>query len=341
MDTLNNRDSNKLVKPSHQVLNIMTVAHYGQTLTTKVIVDSGASRSYLTNKNLLRSFFDSVSVVGTAQRGSILKCLGFGLFRVNNSLEVPDCYYCPDMAMNLLSVSSLCDLGLTVIFTANKCTIMKGKKSILIAGRENNLYTIEVNESQNTACYVKDSSELTELWHRRMGHLNYRSVAILTTMAKGIIIDTLPKSRCECCVKSKFTRKSFKPSDSHASRCGELIHSDVIEMQEKSLNEYKFIVTFMDDYSRFITIFLLKQKSEVYGAFKEYDKRFHNINGRHITTLRSDGRSNPTGTEYHNTDMNIYCKEYGIHQESSCAYTPEENGRAERINRTIVEGMNA
>jgi hypothetical protein len=70
----------------------------------------------------------------------------------------------------------------------------------------------------------------------------------------------------------------------------------------------------MDDYSRFITIFLLKQKSEVYGAFKEYDKRFHNVNGRHVTTLRSDGRSNPTGTEYHNSDMNQYCKEFGMSQ---------------------------
>jgi hypothetical protein len=69
-------------------------------------------------------------------------------------------------------------------------------------------------------------------------------------------------------------------------------------------------------------------------------QKLNNTTRRHVTTLRSDGKSNPRGSEYHSNKMKDYCVKYGIHQESSCAHTPEENSRAERPNRTIIEGAN-
>jgi hypothetical protein len=104
---------------------------------------------------------------------------------------------------------------------------------------------------------------------------------------------------------------------------------------------YKYFITFIDDFSRYTTVVMLKLKSEAYNAFIMFDAQLNNRTGRHVTTLRSDGKSNSKGTEYHSRQMTEYCIRYGIHQESSCAHTPEENSRAERPNRTIIEGANA
>jgi hypothetical protein len=69
--------------------------------------------------------------------------------------------------------------------------------------------------------------------------------------------------------------------------------------------------------------------------------RILNLFNRHFSTLRSDGKSNPNGSEYYNLEMTKYCQSHGIHQQSSCAHSPEENSRAGRVNRALVEGANA
>jgi hypothetical protein len=151
-----------------------------------------------------------------------------------------------------------------------------------------------------------------------------------------------PKAPCEDCIKTKLIRKTFRSSQSRASRKGELIHSDIVELEVRSTyGDFKYFITFIDDYSRYITVTMLQQKSQAYEAFTAYDAMLNNTTGRHVTTLRSDGKSNPKGTEYHSKKMKNYCYQHVIHQESSCAHTPEENARAERPNRTIVEGANA
>jgi hypothetical protein len=134
-----------------------------------------------------------------------------------------------------------------------------------------------------------------------------------------------PRAPCEDCIKAKINRKTFQQSQSRASRKGELIHSDIVELEIRSAyGNYKYFVTFIDDFSRYIKINMLQYKSDTFEAFIAFDARLANTTGRHVTTLRSDGKSNPKGTGYHSTKMKQYCIRHGIHQESSCAHTPEE-----------------
>ena len=334
-------DANKVTIPYFA----LTVAeNYWQSNESKVILDSGACRTYLKNKFLISNFIDQLSFVRTAQKGSILDCLGIGTFRIQN-ISIPEARYCPDMSLNLLSVSQLCDQGLHVGFDAKQCTVTKGKEIVLIAKRQDNLYCFEVMDNLEFAGagiskMMKPTVMTTHLWHRRMGHLNFKGLAHLQALVDGLCIGPLPDEHCDCCLRTKLTRKSFKPSTSHAARPGELIHSDIVQFEVESLNGYRYMISFIDDYSRFIVVYLLKQKSDTFTAFKRFNARFNNMYGRDIGTLRSDGRSNPKGTEYHSGAMKQYCEDHGIHQESSCAHTPEENSRAERPNRTIVEGSN-
>jgi hypothetical protein len=70
---------------------------------------------------------------------------------------------------------------------------------------------------------------------------------------------------------------------------------------------------------------------------QDYDKKILNKTGKHMQILQSDGGN---GGEFFNNEMNEYCRMHGIHQRSSTAYTPEQNARAERANRTTLNGIN-
>ena len=93
---------------------------------------------------------------------------------------------------------------------------------------------------------------------------------------------------------------------------------------------------FIDDDSSYMVIYLLRNKSDTTAAFKDYDRKLFNKTTRHISVLRSDG-----GTEFLNLSMKDYCQINGISQQSSTPYTPQQNGRAERPNRTVLEGLSA
>jgi len=117
----------------------------------------------------------------------------------------------------------------------------------------------------------------------------------------------------------------------------QLIHSDVCgPMQTQSVGGNRYFVTFIDNFSRYTVVYFIKKKSEVFEKFKEFEASVTNHFGCKIKTLRSDG-----GGEYTSTDFEQYLKMNGIRHEVTVAHTPEQNGVAERMNRTLVESARA
>lgn len=94
----------------------------------------------------------------------------------------------------------------------------------------------------------------------------------------------------------------------------------------------KYFVTFTDDYSRCCKVYFLKQKSEVLSKFKEFEKTFSKECGQKVTRLRTDN-----GGEYTSSEFQEYLKAQGIHHEMTVPHTPQQNGVAERKNRTLIE----
>jgi transposase InsO family protein len=116
-----------------------------------------------------------------------------------------------------------------------------------------------------------------------------------------------------------------------------LIHSDVWgPTQNVSLGGSRYFVSFIDDYTRHTWIYLIERKNEVFDCFRDLKGFVENESGRKIRCLRSDG-----GKEYFSGQFNGYLQQMGIRREFSCRYTPEENGVAERKNRSIVEAARA
>ena len=112
-----------------------------------------------------------------------------------------------------------------------------------------------------------------------------------------------------------------------------IVHSDVCgRLEAKSLSGTEYVVTFIDDKSRYVWIYILKNKSEVFKKILGWKSRVEKSTGEKIKTLRSDN-----GGEYTSKEFEDYLKKYGIRYERTVPKTPEQNGVAERMDRTLVE----
>lgn len=111
------------------------------------------------------------------------------------------------------------------------------------------------------------------------------------------------------------------------------MHSDVCgPMPKDSWGGARYFITFIDDFSRKIFIYFMKRKSEAFDMFKTFKSLVENQTDRKIKKLRTDN-----GTEYMNDSFEHYLKCNGIIHQTTVPYTPQQNGVAERTNRTLVE----
>lgn len=101
-----------------------------------------------------------------------------------------------------------------------------------------------------------------------------------------------------------------------------------------SIGGASYVVSFLDDYSRFATIYILKSKLEVFSCFDHYKKRVENLMERKIKILRLD-----RGGEYVLDELKAYLNQSGISFERALADTPEHNSVAERFNQTLIERL--
>lgn len=131
-----------------------------------------------------------------------------------------------------------------------------------------------------------------------------------------------------------MTRLPFpKESGTKSTSVLDLIHSDVCgPMQTTTAQGKRYILTFIDDFSKYTTIYLLKEKSEAIEKFKKFYQLTRNQFGFGIKALRSDREGEYTGTEF-----NKFLHKNGIRIQRSAPDTPQQNGVAERKNRTLVE----
>ena len=204
---------------------------------------------------------------------------------------------------------------------------------------QNNLYVLDVNE-KNVEFHdvnVASNEHLEDLWHQRFGHLGRNSLRLLRDqkLVSGMDFQSAKESEfCEGCAHAKQKRASFpKGQATRASEILEIVHSDVCgPMQENSLGGSRYFVTFIDDKSRFTAVYFMKTKDQVLEKFKEYEAMVTNMTEKKIKILRSDN-----GGEYTSKEFSNYLKEKGIQHQLSVPRTPQQNGVAERMNRTIQE----
>ena len=156
-------------------------------------------------------------------------------------------------------------------------------------------------------------------------------------MVSGLDLDGKQDSTfCEPCVKGKTHRLPFQSSPTkRADHPLELIHSDVCgKIGAKSLGGGEYFVTFIDDHTRYAWVYILQHKSEVFQRFQEWKALVEKSSGRKIKIFRSDN-----GGEYTSSEFASYLTKEGIKHELTIPHTPQQNGVAERLNRTLIESV--
>ena len=320
----------------------------GDTNTDSWLLDSGASQHMCNNKELFSNLVNiCTSVKVEVGDGRSLTAVGQGsvVLKVNlpnNKVEtriLNNVLYVPDLAYNLISVSQVTLGGKVTNFYENSCKILNKKSKLLAVGKKlGKLYVLDCFQKAVAQCSNVISDEI--LWHRRFCHLGINNVRKLISkeLVDGIDFKITKDSYvCENCNDGKIHRTPFPIRESNEHKVLDLIHSDVCgKLNPGSLGGGNYFVTFIDDASRYVWVYIINNKSDVFDVFKSWKALVENQYEKKIKILRTDN-----GGEYTSVEFEGYLKDEGIRHEKTIPKTPEQNGVAERMNRTLVETVRA
>jgi hypothetical protein len=258
-------------------------------------------------------------------------------------LELTNVQYSPDVAYTLVSVGYLDDEGFSVKFGGGKCEITNPNGEIVGEVPKNKRGLYRVEHSPETADAVTEPLTL-EQFHRRMGHISSTNARKLVSdgLVTGVFLDLTDPVKpffCESCVYAKSSRKPILKvrEGDRAKEFGGEVHSDLWgPAPVESKGGKKYYVTFTDDKTRLTHLYLLRQKDEAFGVYKEYEAWVATQLSAKVKILHSD-----RGGEYLGKDFVAHLKSKGTVPKLTVHDTPQHNGVAERRNRTIVERIRA
>ena len=247
--------------------------------------------------------------------------------------------YVPGLATNLVSVRQLVEHGFAVNFAKDRCTIEDSEGTVLAKAYLNDkLYRLSTKQGErcHAARIMTSPAREAQLWHERFGHLGVQSLQQLA--AKGMVsglpseIGLLP-GVCEGCMLGRQARESFPTSSSKEVEPLALVHTDLCgPMKVPSLGGAKYFMILTDDATGYKQVYFLKSKDQALAKFKEYKASVESLTDHKIKRLRSD-----RGKEFVNKAFCAFMDQHGIARSRSAPYTPQQNGVAERANRTIME----
>jgi hypothetical protein len=252
-------------------------------------------------------------------------------------IGIKNVLYVPKLGSNLLSVHQLVTNGNKVVFDKSGCTIYSNDGKIVAnCVAKKGVYTLEM-EDKVGKCLISTNQQSDMMqWHRKLGHINAQSLMKMKKIVDGVMFsekDEASIKNCTVCAEGKQHALPFGKSTRKSTRVLQLVHSDLCgPMETASVGKNKYFMTFIDDYTRKIFVYFLANKSQAHDRFCEFKAAVENETGEKIACIRSDN-----GGEYVNAKFDGFLVKHGIRHETTIAYTAEQNGVAERANRSIVE----
>ena len=248
------------------------------------------------------------------------------------SLLLQNVLYVPSLRRNLISSGLLEIAGIKQVIEAGKIVLTKNGEFVGKGYRSGCLYVLQTlidNENASTSAYIVES---LDLWHARIGHLNTKSLNRLHAMGFIPNLDDKSHKKCEVCVEAKYTRRPFNSVKERTSDLLDLVHSDLADFRNtESRGGKRYYITFVDDFSRYTKLYLLRSKDEAEQMFYIYKAEVENQLNRKIKRLRSD-----RGGEYVTNSLKEFCEKNGIIHEFTAPYSPQQNGIAGRKNRRLL-----
>nr|GEW53918.1 hypothetical protein [Tanacetum cinerariifolium] len=218
--------------------------------------------------------------------------------------------------------------------------LMMIKKVYYVEGLGHNLFSVGqfCDKSNSSTCLLaKVSFSQSWLWHQRLSHLNFVTI---NNLVKNNIVQGLPKMKfekdhlCSACEQGKIHRKHHKSKTAFAlNKPLYLLHMDFYKpMRVESINEKRYVLVVVDDYSRYTWVFFLHSKDEASEVIISFIKKTQVNLQLQVQRVRTNN-----GTEFKNKTLAKFFDEVGISLQFSAARTPQQNGVMERRNRTLIK----
>ncbi|GJV87587.1 putative ribonuclease H-like domain-containing protein [Tanacetum coccineum] len=299
-------------RPKHKVLDH---GNPQQDLKNKGVIDSRCSRHMTGNRSYLTDYEEIdggfVAFGGNSKGGKIT---GKGKIRTGK-LDFEDVYFVKELKFNLFSVSQMCDKKNSVLFTDTECVVLSPdfkltdeSHVLLKVPRKDNMYSVDlknvVPQGGLTCLFAKATPDESNLWHRRLGHVNFKT---MNKLVRGNLVRGLPSKlfeinqTCVACQKGKQHRASCKTKTvSSISQPLQMLHMDLFGPTfVKSLMKKMYCLVVTDDFSRFSWVFFLATKDETSEILKTFITGIENLIDLRVKVIRCDN-----GTKFKNRVMN-------------------------------------
>jgi transposase InsO family protein len=235
---------------------------------------------------------------------------------------VAEVYYIPKLRNNLLSIGQLQERGLAILIKEGMCKIFHPEKGLIIQTNisANRMFILlPQSQAQSDQCFHSRTQNLFHLWHQRYGHLSYKGLRTLLykNMVRGLPQLFASSVTCTDCINGKQHRDPIpKKSTWRAAQKLELIHADICGPITPTSNSNKrYILLFIDDYSRKAWVYFLVEKSEAFNSFKCFKTMVEKEIGLFVKCFRTD-----RGGEFNSNEFNDFCKQSGIKRQLTTAY---------------------
>jgi len=258
----------------------------------------------------------------------------------------------PDLTSNLLSVRAIDRNSGAVVFVGDARCILSDGNAVRASGVPNEasvvrrvndreqyvLKVMPVKASANAASTRIDGE--AELWRRRFNHVGFENLKRATKMIDGMESSVANAERvvgtvCVPCVDGKMVQAPHPRSSTKTTKC-ELVHTDMGRPLTESLGGSIYFITALEDSTGFITETPRKTKGMATEVLKTRIKELQTMTGVKVKRVRHDGAK-----EYLTHDLKAWYEDKGITSEMTAPYKAQQNGKEERVNRTLMERVRA
>ena len=334
------------------------IAHLADSLDTVQrdwIIDSGATQHFSNSKSDFKSIkrWSSPKIAKVAG-GGLLEVEGFGDIELNTPegpFTLKRAWYSSGFDKKLISTSRLNEERISILLEDNMAMVYHQDTGIPIfeAVGLKGLYVFNPDEAQASALEVEDlsliSKSMKEVWHRRLGHINYRDLEKMKETSDGVeypktAMDPEGEQACEGCLAGRMSESFHKSTDNRFEVKGQRLHMDISGIKPASVQGYHYFLLVVDDATRYHFVRFIKTKAspDVLPHIKEVIKEVELTTGNPVSHIRADNGKGEFGQAFQD-----YCKERGTRFEPSPPYKHSLNGvveagmdRINKIARTLI-----
>jgi transposase InsO family protein len=247
--------------------------------------------------------------------------------------------YVPALQNNLLSVLHLvANHRFRVEIEGKEMAFLQNSERRFTAAIRDNTAWLNASTPPAPEAALRGEAVMSRaLWHRRLCHIGADRLeqAIMGKVATRLVVesDAPVPTHCEPCIRGKHHRDPFPQRASHrATLFPERIHSDLHQLPVLTSSGFRYWLLFIDDYSRYFWIYLLRKKSETFDAFTQFKAMAEKQFDKSILCLHDD-----KGGEFIGIKWDAFFAQHGIRREHTVKVSPQQNGVAEHLNRTLEE----